>query len=618
LKLILSLFLLNILLYSQEQSLDNLLKEYTSSKELYLETKKESAGHLIIFSRSDLDKMQAYTLNDVLKTLRMFTLQTRKNGMTTLTKAGDSQLSSHPAKIYINSHELNSATLGNVLVQYGKMGLYFIDHIEVYQAGSSVTFGNEPGSMLIKLYTKEPSRENGTSTQVSLDSLGGSTLQAVDAGVFDDYSYLANVDLKKDNFKSYRTNNSELSKDGKRGQFYFKFSKDESYDIEVGAAEAIYDIFSGLGTAATDGYTHTKDIYVQATKYFDNDVIIKLSSSYESLKLYNQDSIGILLPDATTTNSLNTTIGTKVNSATLDKRFINGSNDLLIGAQFKHQKFKIDEYKSNGVDKPMTWGPTDLSIYMAYLENLYNINENHLITLSAKIDHYDNDLSKSSTEHILRAGYVALIDESWKFKLFAVKSYVYPTFLQTTYSPNYNINPDLQSSKSVTYSAEIIYNTDKATLSFGGGTSEVDDEIVFNMSQNRYVNSTQKDSCDILHANAEYRFDIDNKLRIEYFKSFQKNYYSPKDGGFIQFFNTVGNFDFYNELIYRSAYTSIDNVKMSAGYDYSLGAIYKINRRTEVKLKGENLLGRASEVPLSGIKVPAIDRRVLLTMEYTF
>jgi hypothetical protein len=80
----------------------------------------------------------------------------------------------------------------------------------------------------------------------------------------------------------------------------------------------------------------------------------------------------------------------------------------------------------------------------------------------------------------------------------------------------------------------------------------------------------------------------------------------------------VGNFDFYNELIYRSAYTSIDNVKMSAGYNYSLGAIYKINRRTEVKLKGENLLGRASEVPLSGIKVPAIDRRVLLTMEYTF
>ena len=58
-------FISTVFLFSQELLLDNLLKEYGDSEELHLKTKKESAGHLIIFSRSDLDKMQAYILNDV-------------------------------------------------------------------------------------------------------------------------------------------------------------------------------------------------------------------------------------------------------------------------------------------------------------------------------------------------------------------------------------------------------------------------------------------------------------------------------------------------------------------------------------------------------------------------
>ena len=612
------LLLLATLLFSKELELDNLLKEYGDSQELYRETKKESAGHIIVFSRSDLDKMQAYTLNDVLKTLRFFTLQTRKNGMTTLTKAGDSQLSSHPIKVYINSHELNSATLGNVLVQYGKMGLYFIDHIEIYQAGSSVTFGNEPGTMLIKLYTKEPSRENATAAQISVDSQGSSTLQIIDAKAYDDYSYLANIDLRKNNYKNYDTANSEISRDGERGQFYFKFSKDNSYDIEIGATKEKYDIFSGLGTATTDGYTHIQNIYLHATKYFDDDLNIQLTASQENLDLYDKDSIGFTLPDGTLTNKLQSSIATEVYSAIIEKRFINGANDLFLGAQFKHQIFKIDEYKSNGTDMSMTWGPTDLNIYMAFFENLYNVNEHHLISLSAKIDHYKNSFDKSSTEHILRAGYVALLDEKLKFKLFAIQSYSYPTFLQTTYSPNYKVNPDLESSQSLSLTGEIIYSAEKTTFTFLAGNIKSKNAIVFNMAQNKYLNNDAKNSFSIAYAKAEHVFDINNKLSIDYFQLFKENYFSPNSGASIQLFNTYGKFDFYNELLYRSKYTSMDGFNMPEGYNYSLGVIYKINKQTELKLKAENIFDKSSEVPLSGIDVPATERRALLTMEYTF
>lgn len=617
-KLILSFLLSVVFLFSQELELDNLLKEYGESQELYLKTKKESAGHLIVFSRADLDKMQAYTLNDVLKTLRMFTLQAKKNGMTTLTRIGDSQLSSHSVKIYINSHELNSATSGNPLTQYGQMGLYFIDHIEVYQSGNSVTYGNEPASMIIKLYTKEPSRENATSTQFSVDSEGSSTLQAIDARVFDEYSYLANIDLKNDTYKSYNTINSEISRDGQRGQLYFKFSKESSYDIEVGVLDSKHDIFSGLGTSATDGYAKGKDMYAQVSKYFDNALIIRLSASHESLDVYNKDSLGFPLSDGSITHQIETTIGTNVYSAIIEKRFINGDNELFLGAQYKYQKFNIDKYKSDGVDKPMTWGPTSLNIYMAYLENLYNIDDHNLLTLSLKLDHYEDDFSDNSTEHILRAGYVAIVDEALQFKLFANKSYSYPIFLQTTYSPTNTINPDLESAKTLTLSAEVTYTTDKTTFTFGGADAKVDNAIVFNMAQKKYVNSNEKSNSVLAYTTLEHKFDINNKVKIEYFQSFQKHYFSPDRGVTIQLFNTIGKFDFYNELLYSSDYTSIDNIHMSSGYNYSLGAIYQINRKLQLKLKGENLLDQASEVPLSGVNVPAIERRGLLTMEYTF
>ncbi|WP_373034838.1 TonB-dependent receptor plug domain-containing protein [Sulfurimonas sp.] len=610
--------ILSTLLFSRDILLDDLLTKYENSESLYHKTKKESAGHLILFSRSDLDKMQAFTLNDVLRTLRMFNLEATQMGMTTLVKSGSSQVVSNPVKIFINSHELNSATMGNAMTQYGKMGLYFIDHIEVYQAGNSVTFGNEPGSMIIKLYTKEPSRENSTSTQISVDTRKSLNLRAVDARELGEYSYLANVDISKNNYDTYNTNGYDMSRDEVRGQLYVKFSKKDSYDIEGGVSKEKYDSFSGLSTAPLNGHINAENFYIQATKHFDDELNVIFSISHEELDVLNKDAIAIPMADGSMPKQLDVNVGSNVYSAIVEKRYVYEANDLFLGAHIKQQEFDINEYKRDNVSTPKVWGPQKRNIYMAYLENLYNINENNLITFSAKLDHYENDTSKSSTEHILRLGYVALLDESWTIKLFALKGYVYPTFRQTTFSPNLNINPDLKSIRNRLFTAELIYKNDKTTLTLSGGNGEAKDSIIFNQALKKYVNNDEVSRFQRGFVRVDHLFDINNKITLEYFKLFQDNYVSPGEGGLIQFFNKIGKFDIYNELVYRSDYKSSDGINMPAGYDYSLGVIYPVNKQLEVKLKGENLLNKAHEVPINGVNVPVMERRGLLTMEYTF
>lgn len=65
----------NFLLFSilitnlfSDENIEMLLKQYRSESELSKITEKESAGLANIFTRDDLEKMQAHTLLDVLKT----------------------------------------------------------------------------------------------------------------------------------------------------------------------------------------------------------------------------------------------------------------------------------------------------------------------------------------------------------------------------------------------------------------------------------------------------------------------------------------------------------------------------------------------------------------------
>ncbi len=619
-KLSFILLFFSTLLFAQEENLDDLLSQYREASELSHETKQEKSGHVTIFSRSDLDKMQAYTLNDIIKTIKMFTLKNSAFGPTAIVKSPYSEQSMSSVKIYINSYEVTSITAGTGIAQFGQMGLNHIDHIEIYQASNAIAFHGESGNMVIKLYTKDPARENATVLQGSVDSTGGGRGQVIDAQNFGDYSYLANVDVSGNRFDKERgRNNKEFSRDSNRGQLYVNFAKKDDYVIEGGASKEKSDIFSGFGQSVEGGDITSTYSYLHFTKYLPSQTELIISGTYEIIDVLNSDSSGVRLFDSSLSNNLDVTSGSYTYDILLQKRYSYNDHNFLFGTEAKFKTFFLDNLQSNGMEKSYPAGPKELDIYMLFGEDSYDINEEHQITLGAKANYYDNHETKANTEYLLRLAYLAKLSKEFSLKSFIQKGHVYPIFAQTTFSPIIIPNPDLRVSKNRVIKAELEYKKEKLTLTLGGGASKSKDGIVFNPSLQKYVNNSGSSDFSQFSLNLEYRFDAENKVIAEYFRAYKdNNSFSSDTGALVQLYSTFGKFDFYNELIYRSSYIGVDGVSMDAGYDYTAGAIYHYNKNLNIKLKGENIFDRAIETSIKGAMIPALERRGILTLEYIF
>ena len=76
------LLMLMLFSFSVAEGIDSLLQEYEKNSELSNKTKDESAGNLIVYTRDDLERMQAESLQDVLKSLRLFSYIENRIGQT--------------------------------------------------------------------------------------------------------------------------------------------------------------------------------------------------------------------------------------------------------------------------------------------------------------------------------------------------------------------------------------------------------------------------------------------------------------------------------------------------------------------------------------------------------
>ena len=210
---IMTLFVCN--LFADDVAMANLLNKYQAESDLSNQTKRENSGILYLYTREDLERMQAKNLQDVLKTVPGFNLYKNKYNFSLLSLASNHTIPMTGIRIFINDHDMSSVAFGSAFLLWGDMNIEYIDHIEVYKSTSSIEFGDETASIVVKLYTKRADREEGSKLRVMADQKGSSILDFYTASaVNDDLSYFAYAEgsnLKKDTYhKEFASQNYNL------------------------------------------------------------------------------------------------------------------------------------------------------------------------------------------------------------------------------------------------------------------------------------------------------------------------------------------------------------------------------------------------------------------------
>ena len=197
------------------ENIDALLGVYAEEADLSNKTKKESAGHVTVYTRRDLERMQVKSLYELLKNVVPFRYNEDTSGYTDLTFVDFQPSKSNNFRVYFNDHEIVTPYYGNGLMLFSQIDFGIVDHVEIYRGIPSFEFGVEPAAYVIKLYSKKPSRELGGRVSTALASHGTTDTNIYYADELDSFSYIGYFDflnLKRDEYNNLGTN---LSKDKK-------------------------------------------------------------------------------------------------------------------------------------------------------------------------------------------------------------------------------------------------------------------------------------------------------------------------------------------------------------------------------------------------------------------
>ncbi len=616
-----------------QEDIKSLLSEYETVADLSNRTKTESLGHYITITRKDLEVMQAYTLADVLKSLKVHTYTPNAFGVYQLTASGAQPALNTSYRLYIDDHEVSSIHTDNPFLLYDNYPLDSIDHIEIYFGAGSVRLGNEPSLIIIKLYTKEPSRENATTIKGLIDSRKGYSYSYTDAKVLkDNISYLMSVYKGYNNYKNYYYNNNPLNRDS---QSIFGMFKLNYYDTQLtlNFANTNRDAFKGLSVDMTPDKSNVKsfDFYISFTQKFLEDKSVKLSISYDYNKregLFENSPLegGVFILSIYKPPSIPYYYYEKRHLSKytfyISKEFKTQNNVFLIGSSYKLKQNEIDKAdyisttSSGSIKDSLKFKTTNL--YTIFLENQYNISEKNLLFLSLKYDYYQRDNNLPDIKQfIARIGHTSFINDNLYIKSFLTKTYIPPSFYELEQSKNPQ-NLKVEDIKG--FSTEISYEKEKHTVKLFYGYTYMKDLIIF--TQNGTANYKGVPS-HILDLEYTYKINPDNKIIFDIYKTFTtERKFSPTFGGSIKSFNSFGKIDLYGELIYRNDFEVL-GTKINSTYNLNTGLIYHFDRNLSIKLKGENILNSSYKTVLIGYPnqvgvFDAFDRKVIISVEKVF
>ena len=620
-------------LYGANLELDALLGQLQQAEDLSKKTIRESAGYVITYTRQDLDRMHIKSLKEILERLPFLRYNEDHNGLTDLLYVPFQPTQYGQIKLYIDDKEASDALFGNSLQVFSEMDLSYIDHIEIYLGAVSFTLGTEPSLTIIKLYTKDPARENSDTLDMSGGSYGKKDMTYLSAKELERGKYLAYFNHRDLRRKKIHYKSTVLSRDKKFDQGYFIYYKDHlRYELFACRLDIHPFTAGALDLQPSYALTSTRNFFT-GLHYFNPDSGWKsyLYFTYSNIWGMNEDKgvLGVLpqksFPFLRPYKSHRLKATSTVLESELSKKMQLGKKwSMLLGAIGKVKSF---EFLINRFDElDLSHSPYNQEkLFTAYMESSYLFNDKNIAILSLKKDkYYENGPVKDYDQSMVRLGYI-YNSHHFVSKIFAIHSDFKPSPMELLEAMS---SGGLDKQKYRVYALELQRNRAKSKLSMLYTYMKIQKLIARDIKRMRLTNLSNDLEFNSLDLRYRYQFDLYNKIEVDGFVV-HPNYHNAKSirklyGGHIVLFNRYKDFDFYNALVYRK-WTKTQG----SGIDYSFTIDYKYSDDLRFYLKGINVFDSAITNDYYGYDlakskilelpdVSVIDRQFLVGMEWQF
>lgn len=587
-------------LFSFANDIDDLLDIYAQENDLSYKTKKINAGNVLIYTRSDLDRMKIESLSEILRSIPYTRYDENNLGYPDLFAYTGITSSNSDLRVYINEREITSPLFGNGLAIISKLDLRYIDHIEVYYNVSSFEFGIEPSGVVIRLYTKNPTRENGSTVKASLSSYGSSELNASFGKIFKDFSVFAYANKKEANQKKIYHDDTPLSRDRKSNHLFLSLGN-KNHHFSYNRIDAKADLFASGVAGSGDGspLKSNTDLSYNVMGWYSSWLEQKLSIALDYIYITSNSFQKNDFPFGFDTNgrpiySMEQEDKQRQFSATIKYRHNVNNHNLLYGLNFRKKYFNIDSittnesnrYNSDFLGKYFN-GYNKEKLYGIFLEDTYEINNNNKIVVSSKLDKVipNGMLNKQNTQ-FYRLGY-----------LYHNNDFIFRTFLTSTKSrlePYYiklvleNENLHYQKDQNIFFEFEWDKPNNNNKFSFYLKRQKN------NLHRVSSLNPLRKGyyySKGLSFSNRYNINDLDYISSNIFLINYENKISNQKDtayGGFVKIYNNIGKFNLFNELVFKNNFRGV-----KSGYNYNTAVTYNVTKDLALYIKGQNIFNSA-------------------------
>jgi len=613
-------FLCSSLLFSG--NVDSILEEYNHKNLLSQKTIDANKGHLILFTREKLEKMHAKTLKDVFKTTPMIYYHENRNALPDpLTSGNFEPYRSNFIRLYVDGVEITQGWAGSGLLLYGDVNIDFVDHIEFYYMSPSFESSVEPAFLTIFLYSKDPKRDSGGKVNI----IGGSRGYNMETFSYgeqrEDISYMVNIshtDAKREKIDNGTPH--PLSRDFERLQL-FSYIKSENQIFHLQVMKKNMDSLAGASWDATPLVSKMDftNLHMDYGINFAEHWHAMLAYDWLEIDMKEEDELPLIW---TFPVSNRLYARTRNDTFTAELTYRNTIGDHHINAGIKGRDKRLNEITLEGMEQML---PTFNSEKVAsvFFQDQYTLTPQQLLSVGVSYNYINRNGGTVDDSLLqLRLGYI-YTNEHWSYKAYLYRTQVAIEPLMRYFYPT--VTQDIEAQTSLGITQEISYTEKNQRIRLMLHLMEDEDSLLQNTMGN--PNDTKYFTTIV---NYDYDFDMDNKVNLQFYYARYEDIFNLDElddiSGYVSFFNTYGDFDFYNGIVWHRNSIDWENY-----FDWTSSITWNISEELTVTLKGDNILNKAKETNLyrldiatpvptlmEPISLPHIDQRFTIELEYLF